>query len=96
MPRYLSLINFTDEGIRKVKDSAKRADAFRVNVEKAGGKVHGMYWAVGEFDGAVIFEAPDESTATALLLRLGSAGFVRTRTLRVNDAKEFGDILKQS
>jgi uncharacterized protein with GYD domain len=95
MPRYLSLISFTDEGIRKVKDSVKRADAFKVKIEEAGGKVKGMYWAVGEFDGALISEAPDEGTANALLLSLGSAGFVRTRTLRLLDATEFGDALQR-
>ncbi len=95
MPRYLSLINFTDAGIREIKNSVKRAKSFRLAVEKAGGKVIGMYWAVGEFDGAVIFEAPAEATATALLLKLGSAGFVRSRTLRVIDSEEFAKIAKE-
>ncbi len=92
MPRYLSLVNFTDAGIRQIKDSVKRAKFFSRAVEKAGGKIIGMYWAIGEFDGAVIFEAPDEPAATALLLKLGSAGFVRTRSLRVMEAEEFGKI----
>lgn len=95
MPKYLSLVNYTDAGIREVKNSPKRARSFRQAVEKAGGKVIGMYWAIGEFDGAVIFEAPDEETAIALLLKLGSAGFVRTRTLQVIEAEDFAKISKQ-
>ncbi len=94
MPRYLSLINFTEQGIRNVGDSVKRANAFKAAIEKSGGAVDALYWAVGEYDGAVVFEAPDENTATALLLDLGSKGNVRTRTLRVFDADEFGKIIK--
>lgn len=95
MPRHLSLVNYTDAGIREVKNSPKRARTFRQPVEKAGGKVIGMYCAVGEFDGAVIFEVPNEETAMALLLKLGGAGFVRTRTLRVFEAEDFAKISKQ-
>ena len=93
MPRYLSLISFTDQGIRDVKDTIDRANRFRASVENAGGRVVGLYWAVGEVDGAVIFEAPDEATATTLLLVLGREGCVRTHTLRLYDAEEFRPIL---
>ena len=93
MPRYLSLVNFTDQGIRDIKDSIHRATEFRSAVEAAGGNVVQLYWAVGEADGAVIFEAPDETTATALLLRLARGGYVRTRTLRIYDAAEFENVL---
>ena len=58
MPRYLSLINFTEQGIRTVADSAKRAKVFASAVEKAGGTIDALYWALGEFDGAIILEAP--------------------------------------
>ena len=93
MPRYLSLISFTDQGIRQAKDSINRANAFRTAVENAGGKMTDLYWAVGEFDGAVVFEARDEQSAASLLVNLGQQGFVRTRTLRVYDAEEFKKIL---
>ncbi len=93
MPSYLSLINFTDQGIRDVKDSMHRAGEFRSTVEAAGGTVHNIYWALGEADGAVIFDAPDEDTAAALLLHLVRDGYVRTRTLQIYDSKEFEKIL---
>jgi len=96
MPHFLSLVSFTEQGLRQVKDSPKRANAFRGVIEKAGGAVHGMYWAVGEFDGALLFEVPDEETAMSLLLKLGSAGFVRTRTMRLLNAEEFGKIAQSS
>jgi len=89
MVRYLSLISFTEQGIRAVDKSVERAGKFRAAVEAAGGKVSAMYWAVGECDGAFIFEAPDETTAARLLLTLGKLGNVRTRSLRVFNEAEF-------
>lgn len=93
MSRYLSLISFTDAGIRAINDSVGRADAFKQAVEAAGGTVQAMYWAVGSIDGAVIFEAPDEGTAASLVLHLSHDGFVRTNTMRVFDQTEIGAIV---
>lgn len=93
MPRYLSQISYTDRGIQEVKGSIERANQFRSLVEAAGGRVEAIYWAIGDTDGAVIFDAPDEKTAAALLLKLADQGFVRTETLRVYDEKEFESIL---
>ncbi|MCA9054626.1 MAG: GYD domain-containing protein [Planctomycetaceae bacterium] len=93
MVRYLSLMSFTDQGIRDVDQSSTRACKFRAAVEEAGGKVLSLYWAVGEFDGAFVIEAPDETTATRLLLSLGKLGNVRTRSLRVYDEAEFQQVL---
>lgn len=93
MPRYLSLINFTDQGIRAVDESLNRAEHFKTSVAEAGGKVEAIYWAVGDADGAVIFDAPDEATGAKLLLKLGQDGFVRTNTLRVYDSAEFKAIV---
>ena len=96
MTRYLSLITFTEQGIRSVKQTVQRSHVFRKSVEAAGGTVLSQYWAVGEADGCVVFEAPDEETAASLLLALGQLGNVRTRTLRVYDAKEFETILAKA
>lgn len=93
MPSYLSLVNFTDEGVRDVKDSIQRASGFRSAVEGAGGTVKEVYWGIGEADGAVIFDAPSEETAMSLLLHLTRSGFVRTRTMRLFSADEFENIL---
>lgn len=93
MPRYLSLISFTDQGIRAVDESIDRAEHFKSTVAEAGGQVEAIYWAVGDADGAVIFQAPDEATGAKLLLKLGHDGFVRTKTLRVYDSAEFQTIV---
>jgi uncharacterized protein with GYD domain len=96
MTRFLSLLTFTDQGIRDVEQSIHRADNFRKSVEAAGGKVISQYWLVGEVDGCVVFEAPDDQAASALLLSLARLGNVRTRTLRVYDTKEFEGILAKA
>ncbi len=93
MTRYLTLIQFTDQGIRNVQQSIHRAGEFRAQVEAAGGKILSMYWSTGEADGCIVFEAPDEVTGASLLLSLGKKGNVRTRTMRVFDAEEFGRIV---
>jgi uncharacterized protein with GYD domain len=95
MIRYLSLLTFTEQGIADVKASVKRAAMFRSSVETAGGQVIAQYWAVGEADGCLVFEAPDEPTAAALLLGLAREGNVRTKSMRVYDADEFGKTLLQ-
>lgn len=93
MVRYLSLLSFTDQGIRTIDKTGERAGRFRAAVEAAGGKLTALYWAVGEFDGAFVIEVPDDATATRLLLALGKLGNVRTRTLRVYNESEFQAVL---
>lgn len=92
MVRYLSLISFTDKGIRDVTKSLHRAGDFRSEVESKGGKVLSQYWALGEIDGVVVFECPDDITAASLMLKLGKEDNVRTKTTRVFDATEFESI----
>lgn len=93
MTRFLSLLSFTEQGIRDVKQTIERANNFRKAVEAAGGRVLSQYWATGDADGCIVFEAPDDATATSLLLTLAQQGNVRTRTLTVYDEKEFAKIL---
>lgn len=85
MATFVSLINWTDQGIKNFRDTAKRADAFTELVEKLGGSVKGVYWTLGEYDLIAITEAPDAETATAVLLQLGSMGNIRTTTLQAFD-----------
>lgn len=96
MVRYLTLINYTDQGIRSIGDTLKRAEAFAQSVQSAGGKLISQYWTVGDADGCVVFEAPDEASGTALLVKLAKEGNVRTRTMRVFDTQEFQQVLNKS
>ncbi len=85
MATFVSLVNWTDQGVKSFRETAKRADAFAELVKKRGGSVKGIYWTLGEYDIVAITEAPDAETATAVLLELGSTGNVRTMTLQAFD-----------
>lgn len=92
MAHYIILGSFSDQGIKSVKDTVKRADAFKAMAAKAGVKVHDVFWTLGAFD--VISHAEgDEEAMTALGLTMGALGNVRTQTLRAFDAKEMSAII---
>ena len=94
MPAYVSLFNFTEQGIRNVKDTAKRAQAVRAAFEKAGGSFIGIWWLLGQYDCMVISEFPDDVTATHMLLQVGMQGNVRTTTLRAFGEEDIGKIIE--
>jgi uncharacterized protein with GYD domain len=93
MPLYIVLGNFTDQGIRNVKDTTKRADALRDMAKKLGITVKETFWTLGQYDVVAILEAPDEAAMTALGLSIGALGSVRTQTLRAFTGDEIGRIL---
>jgi len=96
MATFVSLVNWTDQGIRSFKDTPKRADAFAQLVKKHGGSVKGIWWTLGEYDIVVVTEVPDDETYTALALQLGSLGNVRTQTLRAFDRTELERIIAKA
>jgi uncharacterized protein with GYD domain len=93
MARFVMLLRYTDKGIGKVKESPRRADAFRELAAKHGVKVEVQLWTLGEYDGVGVLSAPDDAAMTSLALGLGQHGFVRTTTLRAFDEAEFQAIL---
>ena len=95
MATYIMLSKFTDQGIRSVKETTKRAESFKEKVQKLGANIKDIYWTLGEYDIVATFEAPDAATATALGLALGIAGNVRTQTLAAFSANEMGQILSK-
>lgn len=96
MATFVSLINWTDQGVRDYRASVKRADAFAELVQQAGGSVKAIYWTLGQYDLVAITEAPDAETATATLLQVGSLGNVRTTTLQAFDRDAFDRIVAKT
>jgi uncharacterized protein with GYD domain len=92
MPRYISLIDWTDQGVRSFSDTVDRAEGAQDAAKQLGGALE-VYWTLGEHDIVAISEFPDDESATAFLLKLGSAGNVRTKTMRAFTAKEMGGII---
>ena len=93
MPAYVSLIHWTEQGIKNYKDTMKRLEDFTKLAESMGGRVRESLYTVGEYDIVVITEFPDDESATAALLRVGSLGNVRTNTMRAFTAEEMGGIV---
>jgi len=93
MAMYVMLANFTEQGIRNVKDTVKRAEAFKELAKASGVTVKEMCWTLGRYDIVVIAEASDDTAVTALGLALGKSGNVRTETLRAFSAKDMSGIL---
>lgn len=88
MPTHISLINFTDQGIRTVRETLERAQRAAELAQKHGARLERLYWTVGPYDLVGILEAPDDESATAFALEAGSGGAVRTTTLRAFDREE--------
>ena len=93
MPTYIVLGQFTDQGLRNVKDSPKRAEAMRAMAKKTGVTVKDVYWTLGKYDVVTIVDAPDDTAVTAMLLSTGGLGNVRTHCLRAFNADEMGKVL---
>ncbi|GGT26556.1 GYD domain-containing protein [Streptomyces atratus] len=96
MLTYVALLNWTDQGIRNYKDTAKRSEDFGAAAQKLGAKLLNIYWTVGPYDLVAVVEAPDDETATAVLLQLGGVGNVRTTTLRAFGREEMDRIIGEA
>jgi uncharacterized protein with GYD domain len=93
MSTYISLINYTQDGIAAIKDSPKRLAVVKKLAKKMGGKVKNFYMTIGGYDLVVIYEMPDEMTSAKFLLTVGSTGAVRTKTLTAFSEAEYREII---
>jgi uncharacterized protein with GYD domain len=93
MATYIVLCNFTEQGIRNVRETTQRADAVREMARKFGVSVKDIYWTLGAYDVVTVFETNDEAAITALCLAIGQAGNVRTQMLRGFNKDEMKGVL---
>ncbi|MFI8180805.1 GYD domain-containing protein [Actinacidiphila glaucinigra] len=96
MPLYITLLSWTDQGIRAYADTAGRADAFGAALRDVGGRLVDIYWTVGPYDLVAVVEAPDDETAAAALLRLGAVGNIRSTTMRAFGRDEVEGIIAKA
>jgi uncharacterized protein with GYD domain len=96
MPTYITLMNWTDQGVKTFKDSIDRADAAEVALSPAGIKFKDLYWTVGAYDLIATLEAPDEETLVAALLTLAAQGNLRTTTLRAFTGHEMKGVIAKA
>ncbi len=93
MGTYISLINYTKDGIAAVKDSPKRLSVVKRLAKNMGGKVKHFYLTIGDYDLVVVYEMPDQTTVAKFLLTVGSTGAIRTKTLTAFPEAEYREII---
>jgi uncharacterized protein with GYD domain len=96
MPHYVTLMNWTDQGVKNFAQSVDRADAARTALAANGVTLKDTYWTIGPYDVVSIVEAPDDATASAALLALAAQGNLRSTAMRAFTAEEFSDVIKRT
>jgi uncharacterized protein with GYD domain len=96
MPRYVSLIDWTAEGVANFKDSVDRYEAAEQQFEQIGVRFVDVYWTLGEHDIVAVLEAPDDEAATAALLATASQGNIRTKTMRAFSRDEMRAVIDKA
>jgi uncharacterized protein with GYD domain len=95
MSTYVTLINWTQQGIENVKEGPARLDAAKEVIEASGGKYIGYYLTLGQYDGILISEYSDDKTLGKLALAFGAQGNVRTQTLKAFTEEEFRQMIAE-
>ena len=93
MPTYISLVQFTEKGIRDAKQTTQRVADWAAKVQPIGVSIKQMYWTLGQYDQVCVFEAPDDETAASVLLAADMLGNIRTQTMRAFTTSEMENIL---
>lgn len=95
MPTYISLIRYTEQGVRTFKELSQRLEETKTAGEAAGAKLVGYYLTMGQYDAVAISEAPDDATIAKLALAAGARGNVRTETMRAFTDEEAKTIAEE-
>ena len=95
MAHYVVLANFTDQGIRGVKDTLKRARAFRELAAKFQVTIKDIYWTLGQYDVVLTMEGSNDEAVASLMMKAGSLGNLKSHTLRAFKESEMDSILEK-
>ena len=93
MATYISLVQFTDQGIRAGRETTQRVAEWAAKAQSMGVSIKQMYWTLGQYDQVCVFEAPDDETAASVLLSADILGNIRSQTLRALTSAEMEKIL---
>jgi uncharacterized protein with GYD domain len=93
MTTYICLVNWTDQGVRQIKESPRRLDAAKKALNNMGGDFKSVFLTMGDFDLVITYEAPDDAVAARFTLQLGMLGNVRTRTLKAFPESAYREII---
>jgi uncharacterized protein with GYD domain len=95
MPTYIIMMNYTEDGIKKIKEAATRTENLNKMIVAAGGKVIGHYGTMGQYDRISIVEMPNDDAMGAMALRMGVGGSVRTTTIKAWPMEDFLKIINK-
>lgn len=95
MATFVTLANFTEQGMYSIKETTKRAETFRAAAKAAGWTVKEILWTQGQYDIVIIVEGSDETAMNAMALSLAKVGNVKGQTLRAFNAAEMDKILEK-
>ncbi len=93
MTTYIMLANWTDQGIRKVKESPQRLDAAKAALQDMGGEMKAFFLTMGDYDMVAVYEAPDDAVAARFTLQVGQLGNIRSQTLKAFPEAAFREII---
>ena len=96
MPRYVVLIDWTEQGVRNFKDSVDRYEAASGQLEALGVRFTDIYWTLGTHDLVSMVDAPDDETLAAGLLAIAGQGNIRTTTLRAFTGDEMRSVVAKA
>ena len=94
MPHYIVLANFTDEGIRTIRDLPKQGEANTQRMAAAGITVQ-RFFTLGQYDAVTLVEAPNDEVMATLVLAIGSQGNFRSTTLKAFTDDEFSQLIER-
>ena len=93
MPTYISLVRYTDQGMRNIKESPKRLDAAKNAFKAMGGELKQWYLVMGRYNAIVISEFPDDETAQKATLAIEPLGSIRTEGFRAFTEEEYRKLI---
>ena len=95
MPKYVTLYNWTDQGVANARETVNRYQAAKELVESKGGKIDTILWTVGPYDIVIVADFPDDETGTAVALQLAASGNLRSTTMRAFTKGEMKGIIEK-
>ena len=93
MPTYITLWNYTEQGIENIDDSPDRLDDAIDLLESLGGELKGFYLTMGRYDLVSVAEFPDDDAAAKATLRIGQSGAVSSETLKAWPEAEYRELV---
>jgi uncharacterized protein with GYD domain len=93
MATYITLLRYTQQGMKNIKQGPDRLDAAKQAFKAAGAEIKDFYLIMGHYDAVVVSEAPNDETTAKIALSIGSQGYVQTQTFRAFQESEYRKIV---